>query len=1460
MPKPMRIGIDVGSTTIKIVVLNEKDETVFSKYERHFSDVKNAIKMIFTEAHEMLGNITFTLEITGTGGIGLAELLDIPFIQEVIACTKTVEALIPETDVVIELGGEDAKITFFEGSLEQRMNGSCAGGTGAFIDQMADLLKTDAAGLNELSKGHHTIYPIASRCGVFAKTDVQPLINDGARKEDIAASVLQAVVNQTIAGLASGRKIKGKVAFLGGPLCFMSELRNRFIETLKLAPEDIIFPDNPQLFVAIGAALSSEGNETTSFPALFRQMNTKNNQALTPDVTLPPLFKDEAELTAFRSRHAQAQVSRSPLEDHIGVAFLGIDAGSTTTKVALINPEGELLYTYYGNNEGEPLQVTMGILEDLYAKMPKNSYIGKACVTGYGEALLKNALVVDLGEVETIAHYKAASRFQPDVDFILDIGGQDMKAMTMGNGILSSIQLNEACSSGCGSFLENFAKTLKYDIKDFAEIALEADHPVDLGSRCTVFMNSKVKQAQKEGATIADISAGLSISVIKNALYKVIKIKRPEDLGEKIVCQGGTFYNESVLRAFELISKREVIRPNIAGLMGAYGCALIAMESFEAGDVSAIIDADSIKDFTADKKQTHCTLCENNCLMTVTVFKDGRRFVTGNRCDKGAQITIEKHDAKINLVDYKYKRLFDYKPLKKKEASRGTIGIPRVLNLYENYPLWFTVFNELGFRVELSGRSSKKLYETGIGTIPSDTICYPAKMVHGHIQQLINKKVDVIFYPSVIFETVESKHADNHFNCPIVQSYPDVIRMNIDEIRSGAQDYRNPFLNLNDKDQVIAALTKTFSDGVISREEMADAVEKGFSELNAYKADMQQRGEEAIEQIVRNNEKGIVLAGRPYHSDPEINHSISEVITAYGFHVLTEDSISHLEDVDDLRVVNQWTYHSRLYAAARVVTKVKNLEMVQLNSFGCGIDAVTTDQVSEILKQYGKIHTVLKIDEGQNLGAIRIRIRSLKAAMAERDKEHFEPKKLYETPPQIIFTKEMRKNHTILVPMMSPIHQNGLIEVALSSLGYTIVQLNSSLQEEGQDDISEGLKFVNNDACYPAIITIGQMLKALESGKYDLQNTSVLLTQTGGGCRATNYIPLLRKALVDAGFPQIPVVSFSMGNKGVEQSPGFKVTPVMLQRLLIAVLYGDLFERVVYRTRPYEVVKGSADALHAQWLKQVRANVENGSFHLFNKNMKAIIRDFDTLPIRNEIRPRVGVVGEILVKYSATANNDLVRILEEEGAEAVVPDLIGFMNYSFYNQVYKTDELGFSKSSKRLAEAMIKAIEMCEKPMDKALRASERFDGISGIYELAEGAASILNIGNQTGEGWFLTGEMVELLKSGTNNIICMQPFGCLPNHIVGKGTLKELRSQYPTSNITTIDYDPGVSSVNQLNRIRLMLSTAKKNLPKSGEESRLEATRTDKLPELKNRFTPKGNQTYGNLAENKQLRNNRTN
>ncbi|MBS7528234.1 2-hydroxyacyl-CoA dehydratase [Fusibacter paucivorans] len=1404
--KQLSVGLDVGSTTVKIIVLDEQENIVYKDYRRHFSDVKNTVSALFEDSKSVLSEAKVKLMVTGSAGLSLAESLGVTFIQEVVACTKAVKRLAPQTDVAIELGGEDAKIMYFGNTVEQRMNGTCAGGTGSFIDQMSSLLKTDAQGLNNLAMHYKDVYPIASRCGVFAKTDVQPLLNEGAMKEDIAASVLQAVVNQTISGLACGKPIRGKVAFLGGPLSFLSELKKRFEITLNLDEQHVVPIENPQYFVALGAAIASKEVEQTDVSCIYDRMSSIYCEVPGDHGTIKPLFESEADYEAFLVRHQAHTVEKITLDSVRGPLYLGIDAGSTTTKIALVNADRKLCYSFYASNEGKPLATTINALKALFPQLPKDAFIAYATVTGYGENLIKAALKLDYGEIETVAHYKAAEHFCPDVDFILDIGGQDMKSLQIHDGVIDSIMLNEACSSGCGSFIETFAKSVNLPVEEFAVKGLFSKKPVDLGTRCTVFMNSRVKQSQKEGATVSDISAGISTSVIKNALFKVIRMRTPEDLGERIVVQGGTFYNNAVLRAFEQISGREVIRPDIAGIMGAFGCALISKDRAEEGYVSTMLDVDTLNQFSAKTTSRRCGLCGNNCHLTINTFSDGREFIVGNRCDRGAGIETVK-EALPNLYKYKLKRVFDYRPLKKDEAKRGVIGIPRVLNIYEDYPFWHTFFTDLGFRVELSKHSSKMIYEMGMETIPSESVCYPAKLVHGHIEDLILRKVDKIFYPSIPYNRTEDPKAGNHYNCPVVTSYPETINANVDHVKNSDVHFYHPFLPLDHPERMKKRLVEEIRKWGIDDEEILNAAEHAYREHDQYREDIQKKGEETLAYMAENGLRGIVLAGRPYHIDPEINHGIPDLIESFGFAVLSEDAISHLDVIErPLRVVDQWVYHTRLYAAATYVAKHPALELVQLNSFGCGLDAVTTDQVKEILEQYGKIYTTIKIDEINNLGAVRIRIRSLMAAIQEREKRGFVPERQNEPNERVIFTEEMKKTHTILVPQMSPIHFQ-FVQAAMRTEGYNMEVLPSV----DTSAIDEGLKYVHNDACYPSIIVVGQMMKALNSGKYDLDHTSLIISQTGGGCRATNYIAFIRQALKSANMAHIPVISLNA--VGLEGNPGFKLTRKSLERMVQAMLYGDLLMRVLYKTRPYEVTEGAANALYDKWVDRINNSFEKGRRADFKQIVNDVVNDFDKIPLKAIEKPKVGLVGEILVKFHPTANNNIVDLLEKEGAEAVMPDLVDFFAYSAYNSVIKHQVLSGSMKARVISEVVIALIEYYRKPMSRALDRSNRFSSPTHIKTLGKLAEPHLSLCNQTGEGWFLTAEMIELIHSGVNNIVCMQPFACLPNHITGKGMIKELKNSYPGANIVAIDYDPGASEVNQLNRIKLMLSAAYDNL-----------------------------------------------
>ena len=1678
-PKPLRVGLDIGSTTVKAVVLDQSDslgDTLFSDYRRHHANVRATVAGLLVDIHKKLvdlgrGDEPIRLSITGSGGLALADNLHVPFIQEVIAETEAIDKEYPQADVIIELGGEDAKITYLKPTPEQRMNGSCAGGTGAFIDQMSTLLDTDAAGLNEMAKSYENLYPIASRCGVFAKTDLQPLINDGAAKPDLAASIFTAVATQTIAGLASGRPIHGTVIFLGGPLFFMSELRAAFQRALEGKVDEFIVPTDAHLYVAYGSALQADvdsddqGNyfeAHTCDDILKRLDELKNLPSNTP--TMPPLFPTEADREDFNKRHHKEHIHIGTLEGAHGPHFLGIDAGSTTIKATLVNDDREIVWSSYANNEGSPLTAAINIVKKIQSELPEGAWIARSCATGYGEGLITTGLHLDEGVVETMAHYRGAEMVSPGVTAVIDIGGQDMKYLAITDGVIDSIAVNEACSSGCGSFLQTFAMSMGLTIQEFTQKALASTHPVDLGSRCTVFMNSSVKQAQKEGASIEDIAAGLCYSVVRNALYKVIKLRDSGELGDTVVVQGGTFLNDAVLRAFELLTEREVTRPNIAGLMGAFGAALTARMHYEdiadddnahvgadgrsvdaaaaeesaAGDepnaaahageivvdgvrhtVSSILTGEALNEMSMTTERDVCKLCQNHCKLTITTFSDGSRFVTGNRCERGGDAKKKRSD-RPNLYDYKYKRCFAYRRLTDKNATRGEIGIPRALNMYENYPFWFTLLTSLGFKVMISGRSSHELFETGIESIASENICYPAKLVHGHIKWLLNKGMKTIFYPCVSYEDNLVPNTDNHYNCPVVANYPLVVGANMPELRDPDVRYMHPYFNLANHELMVDRIVEEFAWASVSREEAETAVKAAYAEDKVFKHDVQQEGLKALAYMKEHDCRGIVLAGRPYHIDPEINHGIPETICALGMVVLSEDSICELQPgekldltdflsegeedprkknangfrhVDDrkvtvnrmpLRVTNQWAYHSRLYAAAHFVASYPGLELVQLNSFGCGLDAITTDQVAEILADKADVYTLLKIDEVSNLGAAKIRLRSLKAAVEEREankarmakaalatsdesgsaesdaprnaahaaaqaaarkaQEQAEsdlataqaalaeaqaavaaaeakvkaadrpvdaadagsdaaapanaPKSTgfrktgskAPTPGRQVlldatmaanpkltkamrdaskraakrdiadvrlaalgdgttndaanaksksaksksghnnatmsryahrekFVKDMKKDYTIVAPQMSSIHFS-LVGSVIRSGGYKF----DILKHASREDVETGLKYVNNDACYPAIMVIGQLIDAILEGKYDPDKVCLAITQTGGMCRATNYFGLIRKALIDAGYPQIPVIAIS--TQGLEDNPGFKVTPALLHRTVKALILGDLLMKCLYRVRPYEVEKGAANRLYEQWDVIVREALEH---HGFSKTAaktpwlkrrylpypvlaREIVKSFDALPLKDVPRKvRVGVVGEILVKYQPDANNHVVDVIESQDCEAVVPGIMEFMTTRPYITDWNEKYLG-TGGNKTLYALMRWSLDRYNAPIKAAIATSHgKFKQDDPMPELVEKAAEVTSIGVQAGEGWLLTAEILELIEQGCPNVICAQPFACLPNHVTGRGMFGKIRRLHPEANIVSIDYDPGASEANQLNRIKLMIAAAKK-------------------------------------------------
>ena len=1320
---------------------------------------------------------------------------------------------------------------------------------------------------------------------------------------------------------------------------------------------------------------------------LARLDELENLPSNTP--TMPPLFATEADRAAFNERHHREHIHQGTLEGAQGPHFLGIDAGSTTIKATLVNDDREIVWSSYATNEGSPLTAAVQIVKKIQAELPEGAWIARSCATGYGEGLITTGLHLDEGVVETMAHYRGAEMVSPGVTAVIDIGGQDMKYLAINDGVIDSIAVNEACSSGCGSFLQTFAISMGLTIQEFTQAALNSTHPVDLGSRCTVFMNSSVKQAQKEGASIEDIAAGLCYSVVRNALYKVIKLRDSGELGDTVVVQGGTFLNDAVLRAFELLTEREVTRPNIAGLMGAYGAALTARMHYadEAEDedvdttdtkeaviagvrhtASNILNGEELDNLSMTSERDVCKLCQNHCKLTITTFQDGSRYVTGNRCERGGDAKKKRSD-RPNLYDYKYKRCFAYRRLTDKNATRGEIGIPRVLNMYENYPFWFTLLTSLGFKVMISGRSSHELFETGIESIASENICYPAKLVHGHIKWLLNKGVKNIFYPCVSYEENLVPNTDNHYNCPVVANYPVVIGANMPELREEGIRYMRPYFNMANHELMVDRIVEEFAWANVTHEEAETAVKAAYAENEVFKHDVQMEGLKALAYMKEHDCRGIVLAGRPYHIDPEVNHGIPETICSLGMVVLSEDSICELQPgeklnlseflaadegdprkkntdgfrhVEDrkvtkmpLRVTNQWAYHARLYSAANFVASYPGLELVQLNSFGCGLDAITTDQVGEILADKADVYTMLKIDEVSNLGAAKIRLRSLKAAVEERERNHrralagavpgkqdqpvqsdavAEAKAKLEmaqaqlaeaqaqlesaeadakrgefrktgteapTPGRQVmldtvmkanpklteavkaaskraaengvgeakksahnsatmskyanrvpFGKDM-KDYTIVAPQMSPIHFS-LVESVIRSGGYKF----DILEHASRENVETGLKYVNNDACYPAIMVIGQLVDAILDGKYDPEHTALAITQTGGMCRATNYFGLIRKALIDAGYPQIPVIAIS--TQGIEDNPGFKATPALIHRVIKALIIGDLLMKCLYRVRPYEVTPGSANQLYKTWNAIVRETLENhgrsktarkfiGKGYLpYSTLVKEIVKSFDALPLKDEPRKvRVGVVGEILVKYQPDANNHVVDVIESQNCEAVVPGIMEFMTTRPYISDWNEHYLGMGGNKLGYA-LMRKALDVYNAPVRKAIDlAHGKFSQDLPMPELVKKADEVTSVGVQAGEGWLLTAEILELIESGCPNVICAQPFACLPNHVTGRGMFGKIRRLHPEANIVSIDYDPGASEANQLNRIKLMIAAAKK-AHKAAQQS--ETTQSEKV------------------------------
>lgn len=1410
-----RAGIDIGSTTAKLVVLNPAADVVFSVYRRHNAQTLETLLSILQEAQAELGDVSLSVQVTGSAGMGITEKFGLPFIQEVIASAEVVRQRYPQVKTLIDIGGEDAKMIFFNpsGPPDMRMNGACAGGTGAFIDQMATLLNIPVAELNTLAQQPHTLYPIASRCGVFAKTDVQNLLSREVSHADIAASIFRAVVLQTLSTLSRGRTARPHILFSGGPLTFLPALKTFFIEALALSPADVVAVDHAELLPALGAALArTEQLHITTLSALSARLSALESTQILIQPRLPRLFNDQADFDGWLAEQARYTTPRAAIKELVEnrPCFLGVDSGSTTTKLVLIDEEGRLVFEHYRHNLGNPIQAVregLTLLNEAFARHQRAPRIGRSIVTGYGEDLIRAAFGFDEGMVETLAHFRAARAFNPNVSFILDIGGQDMKAIFVNNGHIQNIEINEACSSGCGSFIQTFAQSLGYSPADFATAACLSEAPCDLGSRCTVFMNSRVKQSLRERATVGDISAGLAYSVIKNAINKVLKITDSGVLGDHIVAQGGSFRNKAIHKALEILLDRPVLCPDIAELMGAYGAALTARDSFSLQEQveSQLAKLDTLDTVAAAKRQTiHCRGCENQCTITKMVFANNNVFFTGNRCERIYTSRGQKVKTGHSLPARKTELLFN-RPAAPTGEDRGvTIGIPRALNMFQNYPFWHTLLGECGFTVRLSDVSTSPLYQRGVDTVMSENICFPAKLVHGHIYNLIEAGVDRIFYPLVTFEQKEFANADNCYNCPIVTGYPEVIQSAINPAGQHHIPLDMPAITFADEALLKKGCYNYLKTLGVPQKTIERAFKQAIAAQQTYRAEVRAQGAEILRRAQAENRPVILLLTRPYHLDPLINHKLPEIITGFGVDVITEDAIpTHFAPLDNRHMVTLWAYPNRYYHAAHWAGKHPGVEVVQLNSFGCGPDAVAVDEVKGILNEYGKSPTVIRIDEIDSPGSARLRLRSMIESLGRNVAAPLpEPKPRQTTR---LFEKADRRK-TILVPQLSHFYTAPLAR-PLQDMGYRF----EFLPPADHLSVQAGLKYTNNEICYPGIILLGDMIKALQSGKYNCDEIVVGITQTGGQCRDSCYLPLFKKAMTAAGFSDIPIVSLAINPLNLQ--PGFKVNIIeYVYKLLVGLVYVDALSTMYHTSAIRETTPGQALQLANRYMKPF----EDGSLPIkpapLLQMLSQAVADFNQLPTQPRDCPQVGIVGEIYVKYNPFGNNHVVQWLMSQGVEAVVPSLLEFFmsNFIIWPNNMKANLEQDNPLVRLLADFGRKYINGFTHHADEILRTFKHYRPHHAVEDIARTAEKIVHLTNCYGEGWLIPGEIGEFVKSGVNNVLCLQPFGCLANHITAKGVEKRLKVEYPQLNLLFLDADAGVSEVNFFNRAHFFISHAK--------------------------------------------------
>lgn len=1409
---PYQAGLDIGSTTAKMVVIGPDGSIVFSDYRRHRARIHHTIKQFFQSLAEHESNLPLHLKLTGSAGLGVSQRVDLPFVQEVIATHTYTRKSYPTVRTAMDIGGEDAKIIFLNPGKppDIRMNGSCAGGTGSFIDQMASLLNISPARLNELAADFDHIYPIASRCGVFAKTDVQNMFSRNISHRDIAASIFHAVAIQCINSLARGKKIKPRVLLCGGVFSFLPQLVKMFTRVLNLSDDDMILPENSELIPAMGAAFYDRHPASIVTPEeIIKLLDRQPADAMDIKERVAPLFSSSGQFEQWKRTADIVTIRTGSIQTYEGdTCFLGIDSGSTTTKILVTGENDEVLFSWYRNNQGNPIgSVVNGLmaLRDEIVRFHPDLKIVQSAVTGYGEDLIKAAFNIDSGIVETIAHFTAARFVDPDVSFILDIGGQDMKAIFIENGVINRIELNEACSSGCGSFLETLASSLDYDIGEFSLSACRAEHPCDLGTRCTVFMNSKIKQSLRENAPVSDISAGLAYSVVKNCLFKVLKLHDMSQMGDHIVLQGGTFKNPAIVRAVELLTGKKVQYASMPEMMGAFGSALYARaKSLEdpasLSSMTSLPDLEQVEQYQT--RQLHCKGCENNCRITRFEFSNHQRFYSGNKCEKYYANQGERARTGFNFSQFKNELMFNQELGEPKDPVL-TIGIPRCLNMYQNFIFWNTLFFHCNIRVKLSSPSTIQISEKEMGTVMSDNICFPAKLVHGHIHDLGLKEVDRIFYPMVIFEKDEFETAMNSYNCPIVSSYPDVIASAMDPENTLNIPFDRPVVNFRDIDLLKKMCIKYLKAFSIPVKQITTAFTQALKAQEDYQTHQEQKAADIIGQSEKNNSLLMVLAGRPYHIDSLINHKIPEILTKLGADIITEDAVPrNRHALNHTMVVTQWAYPNRMYHAAEwVKDQGDNIQMIQLNSFGCGPDAVVIDEVKEILKSGGKNHTLIKVDEISSPGSVKLRLRSMIASLKLLDRNKTKEPAGYTRPPFVKFETKDR-NRTIWAPFFSEDYSS-IMPPAFKRSGYDF----EILPKPDRQSVDLGLQFASNDICYPGTIVIGDIVKALTTRKYDPGKIAIGITQTGGQCRASNYLALIKKAVTNAGFGDIPIISVA-ASQGLTPQPGFKINWLwQIRYFLMVILFADCLAKMYYAVSPRETIKGRAQQLRQYYFQRFQTPVTAKNYTQMFRLLERAIDDFNQVPVQKKELPKMGIVGEIYAKYNYFANQDLVHWLMSRGIEPVLPPLVDYFIQDLVN--YKVN-IKAGIRHKKWTDLLGPPIEwLITHYHHKINRMFSRFKyavGFDDITQVAQDAGSILTLTNQFGEGWLIPGEIAAFAKQGVNNVISLQPFGCIANHIISKGVETRIRQLYPDMNLYFLDFDPGMSEVNVRNRLHFMI------------------------------------------------------